>query len=214
MGSASSAKRLSRPDRSLCTSPARCRTRRCLVTAWRVRRVPEVSSEMDAGRPAPRRATRARRVLSPSAAKSTAWGVCRLRVRLWLLRNITLDVQHLLCPAAAVAALRIAAPLFGDVFKARLGDCEQRAGSYLLEMKLDEGTRRVGVVGRIALLIVIANLRPCEREKLFRLHFLNQGFPHDVLVAGIEDMAARTLADDERAVKRDEEPLAELAVVG
>src|ERR1700728_1438007 len=133
MGRGSSSNRLSRPARTLCTRPARCSTRRCLVIACRVSREPTVNCEIAAGSPAQAFATSASLVSSASAANSTACAGRRACARLRLLRDIVLDVLHLLCPAAVVTAHRITAPFGGDLFESRLGNHKQRASRGLLQ---------------------------------------------------------------------------------
>src|SRR5579864_3585270 len=55
---------------------------------------------------------------------------------------------------------------------------------------------------------------PGEAEEALGLHFLDHGFPLEVLVTGIGDVPARDLTGHEGAVDFDAEPLAKLAVVG
>src|SRR5579884_4528968 len=62
IGRGSSSKRRSRPARTWRTSPAPSSTRRCFVIAWRVRREPEVSSEIEQPCPALSLATSDNRV--------------------------------------------------------------------------------------------------------------------------------------------------------
>src|SRR5208337_4871202 len=122
MGSGSSLNRLSRPTRVLRTMRARCSTRRCLVTACRVSREPAVRWAMDADCPELSRATSASRVLSPNAAKSTACAGRLDGARLGFFRDISLDILHLLCPAAVVSAQGVGAPFGRNSFETRLGE--------------------------------------------------------------------------------------------
>lgn len=104
MGRGSRTKRLSRPAREQWTIRALCSTRRCFVMAWRVRREPRVSCEMECGRRSPSLASSDSRVSSPSAAKT---GACVHRLvdeRLGPLRDMVGDVLHLDGPAAIVLA--------------------------------------------------------------------------------------------------------------
>ena len=97
-------KRLSRPAREQSTIRALCNTRRCFVIAWRVRREPRVSCEMECGRPSLSLVSSDSRVSSPRAAKT---GACVRRLvdeRLGLLRDMVSDVLHLHSPAAIVLA--------------------------------------------------------------------------------------------------------------
>src|SRR5262245_63417678 len=83
------------------TTPAPSSTRRCLVTAWRVSRVPAVSWVIDCGAPPVRRVTKFRRVPSPSAANTAA-----LVLRAAALGRLDMfgDVLQLRGPAAVVHA--------------------------------------------------------------------------------------------------------------
>src|SRR3954465_148266 len=71
--------------------PARSRTPRCLVMAWRVSLESSASWEMEAGSPEQSRATSARRVLSPNAAKTRALALGLAVMRLGVLRDMALD---------------------------------------------------------------------------------------------------------------------------
>src|SRR6266700_3202524 len=62
----------SRPARAPRTRPTPPSTCRCFVTAWRVTPAPAVRRTIDIGPPVHSRATRPRRVSSPSAAKTGA----------------------------------------------------------------------------------------------------------------------------------------------
>jgi hypothetical protein len=62
----------SRPTLTARTTPAPSSTRRCLVTAWRVRRVPSVSRAIERGSPSTSLASSNSRVSSPSAANTAA----------------------------------------------------------------------------------------------------------------------------------------------
>ena len=101
----------------------------CLVTACRVSREPAVSWAIDADSPELSRATSASRVLSPSAAKSTACEGRPGRLRLGFFRDISLDILHLLRPAAVIPAQGVVAPFDRNVLKPRFGDYEQCAVS-------------------------------------------------------------------------------------
>ena len=100
--------------------------------AWRVSREPDVSWAMEWGWPPESLATSARRVGSPSAAKTYAWarrvaallglgeGLHRLRCG----EDIGIDVLHLLGPAAAVAKEGFGAAFRRNVLEAGLDDGE------------------------------------------------------------------------------------------
>src|SRR5665213_2837177 len=67
---------------------------RCLLTAWRVTLAPSLRRAIDSGPSAPRRATRPRRVGSPSAANT---GAARAGAGPAVLaRDMALDVLHLI----------------------------------------------------------------------------------------------------------------------
>src|ERR1700751_3567703 len=102
MGSGSNWKMRSRPAWELRTMPARSRTPRCLVMAWRVSLDSSESWEMEQGSPEQGLATRARRVLSPSAAKTRARAFGLAVMRLRILCDMALDVLHLFGPAPVV----------------------------------------------------------------------------------------------------------------
>src|SRR5215510_331360 len=101
----------SRPTRSLRTSPASSKIRRCFVTAWRERLVPRFNWIVGRGPLSLRRATIAKRTGSPSAAKVGAasgngagW---RFRPRLpglalLLAGKVLLDEPGLVRPALVV----------------------------------------------------------------------------------------------------------------
>src|SRR6185437_3305981 len=56
-------------------------------------------------------------------------------------------------------------------------------------------------------------MRPSEGKEPLAFHFLHDGFPFDVLVAGVGHVAARDLALHERAIDFHAKPLAEFAIV-
>lgn len=131
--------KVSRPERAHRTSPAPASTRRCLVTAWRVRRDPSVSCAMERGCPEDSLATSDILVASPRAANS-AHGRGPPERRLGL-RDIVFDVLHLLCPATVILEERLGAPRCRNVFKARFGDCQQCTSLSWLKMKLHQRGR-------------------------------------------------------------------------
>src|SRR5579863_4739189 len=102
--------------------PARSRTPRCLVMAWRVSFESSASCEMELASPEQSRATSARRVLSPSAAKTRARAFGLAVMRLRILCDMAVDVPHLFCPAAIVPAECLGTPVGGDAVKAGLGE--------------------------------------------------------------------------------------------
>src|SRR6185503_18173258 len=90
-GSGSKRKSRSRPDAVLLTIPARSRTPRCFVIAWRVSLESSASCEIEAGSPEQSRATKARRVLSPSAANTRALALGLAVMRFRIFRDIAPD---------------------------------------------------------------------------------------------------------------------------
>src|SRR5262245_17581561 len=139
----SSRNRFSRPTLMLRTIPARVRTPRCLVIAWRDNRLPAVSRAIDCDSPADSRASTESLVRSPSAAKIEA-----RRFRAWSCRTVdmTRDVLHLLLPAALVHPEGFGATMRRYLVEARLDDTDPCAGSDLLQGELDESRRFAGVV--------------------------------------------------------------------
>src|SRR5688572_31752717 len=115
--------------------PARCKTRRCLVTPWRVRASPSASCAIERGWPSTRRPTSFSRVASPSAAKTGAgFFSARTALGLDMLGNVLgLDV-----PSLRVRAQRVNAPLVvRDAVEPGLRDHELRALLRRLELELD-----------------------------------------------------------------------------
>ena len=96
--------------------------------AWRVSREPAVSWEMERGWPLESLATRERRVSSPSAAKTGACVRRLMVVRLRILRDISLHIFQLCCPAAVIHAECFEAPVGGDFVEAGLSEKKQGAG--------------------------------------------------------------------------------------
>src|SRR5262249_26175683 len=90
--------------------------------------------------------TSARRVSSPSAAKTAA--CCRRLAALAspLGRDMFLDVLHLRRPTPIVHAERLGPAVGGNPVEARLGQAQQRAGGGLLEAELDQRWRLLRVV--------------------------------------------------------------------
>src|SRR4029077_3695782 len=122
----SSAKRLSRPTRLARTTPAPSSTRRCLVTACRVSRVPDVRREIDCGSPLVSLASRPRRVSSPRAAKIDAL-VRNAAAALRGMFNVLGNILDLLAPAALVHAEGLVAAVRRQLVEARFDDAQPRA---------------------------------------------------------------------------------------
>ena len=125
---------LSRPRLRLRASPAASSTRKCFVTAWRVTPEPAVRLAMDIGPAAPRRETRRKRVVSPSAAKTeaallpsaTAMALGRR------LRKVFLDKPGLHLPAAFVGLERLGSALQRNLIEPRLRNLQQNAARGFL----------------------------------------------------------------------------------
>src|SRR6516162_3010574 len=152
MRSGSSANRLSRPLRTLRTTPAPSNTRRCLVTAWRVSSVPRVRREIDCGLPSLSLASTDSRVSSPSAANTDARvfsAPARAPPEDALSRGLLdmpFDVLHLHSPAAFIHPERLVAAFRRDLVEARFDNLQQGSGRGLFERELDQGRRLPGVV--------------------------------------------------------------------
>src|SRR5262249_37241021 len=139
-----------RPDRLFRTMPARCNTRRCLVTAWRDMPAPLANREIDRGSPLASDATSASLVRSPNAAKVAAceWERERLRFArgLRILTDICLYVRHLDGPAVIVHAKSFGPSACGNLVEARLSDRQACAVGDFFETKLHERRRFMGVI--------------------------------------------------------------------
>src|SRR5262245_66171506 len=107
---------------------------------------PSVSFAIDIGPPSHKRATRRRRVSSPSAAKSGAEPVNSTRVRaLAVLGKILLNQLDLDGPAAFVRCESRGAALERDVVEPGLGDGQLDGAVHLFELEQDRSEeRRVG----------------------------------------------------------------------
>src|SRR5215472_11494511 len=132
----------SRPRRLSWTSPASARICRCLVMAWRVMAEAVVSRVIDCGPSALSRFTKARRVSSPSAAKSGA--ACARWPLPALGRDILGDMRELLDPALLVPTEGGNPPRRRQAIEAGLDHCELRAVRDVGEEEFDEGHRFAG----------------------------------------------------------------------
>src|SRR3979409_1199639 len=180
MGLGSRANRLSRPTRAGRTTPAPSRTRRCLVTACRVSRVPDVRREIDCGSPVVSLASNPRRVSSPRAAKTDAL-VLKAAALLRLMFDMPRDVLDLGRPAAFVHAEGLVAAVRRQLVEARFDDAQPRAGCRLLPGEFDQ-RRAVAVV---VLLGIDGIGVPGEGEQPLGLHLLHHSLPGNVLVTGM-----------------------------
>src|SRR5690242_17955339 len=194
--------------------PAVSRTRRCLLIACRVTREPCVSSEIEHGRPAARRAIKARRVSSPRAKNTEAWARLCERKLLRDFRDIVLDVLHLLGPSPFVAAEGFESEIAGKLIESGFNQSQQSAPLRLLEPEFDQSSRSVGVFAALSGAIERFGMRPGKGEESFGLHFLDDGFPLDVLVSGIGHVAGGNLSCDKWPVELDAKPFPEFTIVG
>src|SRR5579871_1185679 len=144
IGSGLNAKRCSRPDLTLRTMAAVSSTCRCFRIACRVSRDPRVSCEIECGSPRASFATSASRVSSPSAKKTDASARRTAAVPLRFLRDIALDVLHLLRPAPFVTPESFQTQIRRQLVESRLDDAQQRAVLRLLQPELHQ---RLWIVG-------------------------------------------------------------------
>src|SRR5207248_2142988 len=126
--------------RTLRTTPAFARTRRCFVTACRDRLVPAVRREMDCGTPLHSLPSTDRRVSSPRAANTVA-GVFSASNRLLRLFDMLRDVSDLLAPATVTHAERLEPAIAWELVETRLDDAQQGPRRDALQRKLDERRR-------------------------------------------------------------------------
>src|SRR5215467_5732826 len=174
--------------------PACSSTRRCLVIAWRVMRVPPVSCAIERGSPALSAAISDSRVSSPSAAHTTAWWRRFAALASLVTRDMSLDVPELRAPAAVVHAECLRAACGRQFLEPGLGDPQQRAAGNRLQPEFHQRRRFAGII-----LLWIDRVRmPGEAEELLRLHLLDDYLPAQVLVARYGEMPGRGLSGDER----------------
>src|SRR6266446_10657410 len=207
----------SRPTRAPRTRPAPASTCRCFVTAWRVTPAPAVRRAIDIGPPVHSRATRPRRVWSPSAAKtgaapasSAAWGRSPPSSSLARRRDILLARLHLKGPALPVHSICLGPARQRDLIEPGLYHGEHGAAGSVRELKDHEG----GGLDRI----VDAGLHgvrvPAPGEQPLGLHPLDGDVEHHVLVPRVGDRPAHMGARRKGALHLDAEPRAELRCVG
>src|SRR6266545_3872780 len=199
----SSCQMISRPRRALCARSAAASTCRCLVTACRLTLEPRASRAIDDGPRALSRPTSARRVGSPSAAKTDA-------ASSGVAANIARDALHLLGPATLVTAIGLQPPRERDAVEARLVDRQQHAITLRLEFEDDQRGRLV----RVVMLDVVRVRVPAERDEPLGLDAVDGHLEWHVLPTRLEDLAAHDRAGRERAVEADAEPCAEALRVG
>src|SRR5690348_5137594 len=131
--------------RSLFTSPASSRMRRCLVIAWREISVRSFSRMVGRGPPAQSWVTIARRTGSPSAAKTGAAnaGAAMAGSGSRPAREILLDQLALMRPAALVGLEGLVAAGSGQLVEAGFGDRQQGPAFCIAQHEGDEGHRLV-----------------------------------------------------------------------
>src|SRR6516165_5250607 len=196
-----------------CTIPALSNTRRCFVIACRVSFDPSVNWAIERGSASHSFATSNSRVSSPSAAKIGAQTWRLPDARLALLRNVVFNVLHLLRPAAVIPAERLEPPVVRELIEARLRDHKQCSVCSLLESKFDQCSWFARIVRWRVRFLKGLGMRPPEGKEPLGLHLLDERLPSDVLIARVGNLAPRDLAQDERAIQLDAEPLAEFPIV-
>src|ERR1035438_3237441 len=96
-----------------------------------------------------------------------------------VLRDIALNILHLLCPAAVVPAECFEQAVAGNLVETGLSEQKQCAARGRLQPELDERGRLLRVI-----YLGIDGIRvPGEREEPFGFHLLHEGLPYYVLVA-------------------------------
>src|SRR5437868_17517 len=116
--------------------PACSRTRRCLVTAWRVTREPVARPVIDIGPRSHRRETSWSRVASPRAAKTAAEAFALRRTA-----DVLREHFHHHAPTLLIVGEGFGAPLERDGIEAGLGEVEHDPVRRFLERENDEGGR-------------------------------------------------------------------------
>src|SRR4029077_17441640 len=125
------------------------------------------------------------------------------------LGDMVLDVLHLLCPTPVIHAERLEAAVAGNLVEAGLGEQKQCAGRGLLQPEFDER----GHLLRVIYFGIDSIRMPSEGKKSFGLHFLHNGLPFEVFVAGIRNLAARDLTRHKRAIQLHPKQFPKLTVV-
>src|SRR3982074_1260300 len=126
------------------------------------------------------------------------------------LRDMALDVLHLLSPAAVIHTERFRAAVRGHFVEAGLGEQQQSSAGGPLQPELDQR----GWLLRVVHLRIDAVRMPGEAEETLGLDRLYDRLPADMLVAGVGDLALRELTGYEGTLEFYPEPLAELTMVG
>src|SRR5262245_17449312 len=183
--------------------PASSSTRKCLLIAWRVRRDPCANWAIDRGKPPTNVPTSARRVASPSAAKTEARSSSSVKL------DMPRNALDLLAPARVIHAIGLEAALHGDGGKAGFGYHEQGASGVRLEPEFHQRGWLLGIIDRR----IDGIGMPGEGEQALRLQPLHGHLPRHVLVTGVSDLAARPAPRLERLLELDAEPSAKLSMV-
>src|SRR5262249_55086990 len=127
----------SRPRHVLRTRPARSRSSRCFVIAWRETRDRSLSRAIDPGPAVDSRTRSRKRVSSPRAAESGA-ASCACVGSPALALDMAANVLDLLGPAVVVHAECLRAAPGRNPIETGLGEREHRAALRLFEAELDE----------------------------------------------------------------------------
>src|SRR5512139_258385 len=143
IGAASNSNNVSRPFRTLLTSPTFSRMWRCLVTACLVSRVPFASWEIDWGENRHSLAISDSRVSSPKAANVFAWRKNSLGK---VLSNIIGNVLQLYDPARIVPAEGFEPPVGRDLVESGFGHYQMGAAAVWRKCELDECRSFPGIV--------------------------------------------------------------------
>src|SRR2546430_5355426 len=101
---------------------------------------------MERGCPRESLATSDSRVSSPKAAKTRAGAFRLTAMALGRLRDMALNILHLLRPAAVISPERFQAPMSGELVEAGLGEHQQSSLRGFLQPEFDEGGRLLRVI--------------------------------------------------------------------
>src|SRR5262245_23120986 len=123
--------------------------------------------------------------------------------------DISLNVRHLLGPAAVVHSECLKPAILGNCIKSGFPQKKNGAAVLRLEPELDQGRRLARGVDRGIDRIGV----PAKRKEPLGLHLLHRRLPLDVLVAGMSDAASRNLSRHEWSLQLHPKPFTKLAVV-
>src|ERR1700730_13985227 len=123
--------------------------------------------------------------------------------------DMSLNVLHLPCPPSVILAERLVAAGAVNLAEPGLRQQKQCTVTSLRQLEFDERGRLLRVIH-----FRIDGVRmPGEGEELFGLHFLHVGFPDDVLVPRMCNVATRDLPCHEWAIQFHSKPLAKLTII-